>query len=156
MTQSLKALVMAPFVNQEMGMMLTDPKQKDLIDLANLMQSGKVTPVIDRRYKLSDVPDAIRYLEEGHARGKVVISVQPEVAMESENIASIKPLVRVNLGVSILPLAAVAAEAKRGELSYLRLVDEPLTRDIGLVFHKSNYQPRPLLELVNLFKTARR
>jgi NADPH:quinone reductase-like Zn-dependent oxidoreductase len=76
MTQSLKALVMAPFVSQEMGMMLTDPKQKDLIDLADLMQSGKVTPVIDRRYKLSDVPDAIRYLEEGHARGKVVITVE--------------------------------------------------------------------------------
>jgi DNA-binding transcriptional LysR family regulator len=84
------------------------------------------------------------------------VGIQPEVAMESENIASIKPLVRVNLGVSILPLAAVAAEAKRGELAYLRLADEPLTRDIGLVFHKSNYQPRPLLELISLFKTARR
>ena len=41
-----------------------------------MMQSGQVTPVIDRRYPLSEVPDAIRYLEEGHARGKVVISLE--------------------------------------------------------------------------------
>jgi NADPH:quinone reductase-like Zn-dependent oxidoreductase len=40
------------------------------------MQTGKVTPVIDRRYKLSEVPAALRYLEEGHARGKVVITVE--------------------------------------------------------------------------------
>ena len=84
------------------------------------------------------------------------IGIQPEVAMESENIASIRPLVRINLGVNILPLAAVADEAKRGELMYLRLVDEPLTRDIGLVTHKSNYQPRLLLELISLFKTTLR
>jgi NADPH:quinone reductase-like Zn-dependent oxidoreductase len=40
------------------------------------MQSGKVTPVIDRTYKISDVPEALRYLEQGHARGKVVIAVE--------------------------------------------------------------------------------
>jgi NADPH:quinone reductase-like Zn-dependent oxidoreductase len=44
--------------------------------LADLMQSGKVTPVIDRTYKLSDVPEALRYLEQGHSRGKVVIAVE--------------------------------------------------------------------------------
>jgi NADPH:quinone reductase-like Zn-dependent oxidoreductase len=44
--------------------------------LADLMQSGKVTPVIDKTYKLSDVPEALRYLEQGHARGKVVIALQ--------------------------------------------------------------------------------
>jgi len=82
--------------------------------------------------------------------------VQPEIAMESESVASIKPLVRINLGVSILPLAAITAEAKRGELIYLRVADEPFTRDIGLVFHKSNYHPKPLLELINLFKTMRK
>ena len=43
---------------------------------ADLMQSGKVTPLIDRTYKLSDVPEALRYLEQGHARGKVVIAVE--------------------------------------------------------------------------------
>jgi NADPH:quinone reductase-like Zn-dependent oxidoreductase len=39
------------------------------------MEAGKVTPIIDKRYRLSEVPEAIRYLEEGHARGKVVITV---------------------------------------------------------------------------------
>jgi NADPH:quinone reductase-like Zn-dependent oxidoreductase len=48
---------------------------KDLTVLRDLMQAGKVTPVIDRRYKLSEVPAAMAYLEEGHARGKVVINV---------------------------------------------------------------------------------
>jgi NADPH:quinone reductase-like Zn-dependent oxidoreductase len=43
--------------------------------LGDLMRAGKVKPVIDRQYKLSEVPEAIRYLEEGHARGKVVITV---------------------------------------------------------------------------------
>jgi NADPH:quinone reductase-like Zn-dependent oxidoreductase len=45
----------------------------DLTLMAQLMEAGKVTPVIDRRYRLSEVPEALRYLEEGHARGKVVI-----------------------------------------------------------------------------------
>ena len=44
--------------------------------MRDLMEAGKVTPVIDRRYRLSEVPEAIRYLEEGHARGKVVITLE--------------------------------------------------------------------------------
>jgi len=44
--------------------------------VASLMQSGKVTPVIDRTYKLSDAAEALRYLERGHARGKVVVTLQ--------------------------------------------------------------------------------
>jgi len=44
--------------------------------MKELLESGKVVPVIDRRYTLSDVPEALRYLEEGHARGKVVITVK--------------------------------------------------------------------------------
>jgi NADPH:quinone reductase-like Zn-dependent oxidoreductase len=63
-------------VNQQMGMMMADPSQKDLTILGDMMQSGKLKAVIDRTYKLSEVPDAIRYLEEGHARGKVVITVE--------------------------------------------------------------------------------
>jgi NADPH:quinone reductase-like Zn-dependent oxidoreductase len=76
LTRPLKAMLMSPFVSQEMGMMMADASQKDLIILADLMQAGKVTPVIDRRYKLSEVPEAIAYLEEGHARGKVVITLE--------------------------------------------------------------------------------
>jgi NADPH:quinone reductase-like Zn-dependent oxidoreductase len=50
--------------------------KEDLTILSDLMQSGKVTPVIDRTYTLSQVRDAMRYLETGHARGKVVITVE--------------------------------------------------------------------------------
>jgi len=59
-----------------MTKMLAELNKQDLTILADLMQSGKVTPVIDRRYKLSEVPEAMRYLEEGHARGKVVINLE--------------------------------------------------------------------------------
>ena len=75
LTQALKAVVLSKFVSQKMGMMLGELNQKDLTALADLMQSGKVTPVIDRTYKLSELPQAIQYLEQGHARGKVVINV---------------------------------------------------------------------------------
>ena len=76
LARPLKAMVLSKFVSQQMGMMMADPSQKDLTVLADMMQSGKVKPVIDRTYKLSEVPQAIRYLEEGHARGKVIISVE--------------------------------------------------------------------------------
>jgi NADPH:quinone reductase-like Zn-dependent oxidoreductase len=72
----IKTMVLSPFVSQKMGMMMADTNQSDLTILADMMQSGKVKPVIDRTYKLSEVPDAIRYLEQGHARGKVVITVE--------------------------------------------------------------------------------
>ena len=72
----INTMILSPFVSQKMGMMMADPSQKDLAVLAVMMQSGKVKPVIDRTYKLSEVPEAIRYLEQGHARGKVVITVE--------------------------------------------------------------------------------
>src|SRR5881275_154056 len=59
--------LLSRFVTQQMGMMIADANQKDLTILADMMQSGKIKPVIDRTYKLDEVPDAIRYLEEGHA-----------------------------------------------------------------------------------------
>ncbi len=84
------------------------------------------------------------------------VGIAPDSVMESESVATIKPLVQVNLGVSILPLPSVTAEVKRGELTYLRLAGEKLIREIGLVFHKSNYHPKPLLELISLFKQMQR
>jgi NADPH:quinone reductase-like Zn-dependent oxidoreductase len=71
----IAAKLLSPFTSQKLGMMLADLNQKDLNVLGELMQSGKLTPVIDRSYKLSEVPAAIRYLQAGHARGKVVITV---------------------------------------------------------------------------------
>jgi NADPH:quinone reductase-like Zn-dependent oxidoreductase len=72
----IKALIMSPFVSQEFVMLLAHLRQEDLGIVSDLMQSGKVTPVIDRRYRLSEVPAAIRYSEEGHARGKIIIDLQ--------------------------------------------------------------------------------
>src|SRR6266480_3467102 len=75
--KALWAMVFSKFVNQQMGMMMADANGKDLTILADMMESGKLKPVIDRTYKsLAEIPDAIRYLEEGHARGKVVITVE--------------------------------------------------------------------------------
>src|SRR5438309_8219089 len=71
----IKTMVLSPFINQQMGMMMADANHDDLTILADMMQSGKLKPVIDRTYKLSEVPEAIGYLEQGHARGKVVIVV---------------------------------------------------------------------------------
>src|SRR6266516_3745758 len=62
----MKTMVLSRFVSQKMGMMVAELNQKDLTILADMMQSGKVKPVIDRSYKLSDMPEAIRYLEQGH------------------------------------------------------------------------------------------
>jgi NADPH:quinone reductase-like Zn-dependent oxidoreductase len=56
-------------------MFIARRSKEDLTIMHDLMKAGKVTPVIDRRYRLSEVPEAIRYLEEGHARGKVVITL---------------------------------------------------------------------------------
>jgi len=75
MDRAAYAALLSKFVNQEMGTFLAKLKKEDLTLLGDLMQAGKVKAVIDRRYKLSEVPEAIRYLEQGHARGKVVITV---------------------------------------------------------------------------------
>ncbi len=57
------------------GLGTAKPNKKDLVFLKELLESGKIKPVIDRRYTLSEVPEAIRYVEEGHTRGKVVINI---------------------------------------------------------------------------------
>jgi NADPH:quinone reductase-like Zn-dependent oxidoreductase len=72
----IKAMILSPFVDQEFVLLLARMRQNDLGALADLMQTGQVTPVIDRRYDLSEVPDAIRYSEKGHARGKIIINVE--------------------------------------------------------------------------------
>jgi NADPH:quinone reductase-like Zn-dependent oxidoreductase len=76
LTGMLKAVVLSPFVSQKLLLFLTRSSKEDLTVVQKLLEAGKVTPVIDRSYPLSEVPDAIRYLEEGHARGKVVITVK--------------------------------------------------------------------------------
>jgi NADPH:quinone reductase-like Zn-dependent oxidoreductase len=70
-----KVRVLSPFVSQRLQPFLTKWNRQDLHVLKELIEAGKVTPVIDRTYPLSEAPEAIRYLEGGHARGKVVITV---------------------------------------------------------------------------------
>ena len=72
----IKALLLSPFVGQEFVLILAQLRQEDLAILGDLMQAGTVTPVIDRSYRLSEVAAAIRYSEEGHARGKIVIDLE--------------------------------------------------------------------------------
>ena len=71
----IKALVLSCFVSQKLVMVGAKANKEDLTILHDLMQAGKVTPVIDRRYSLREVPEAIRYLEQGHTRGKVLITL---------------------------------------------------------------------------------
>jgi NADPH:quinone reductase-like Zn-dependent oxidoreductase len=76
MARPIKAMLISPFISQKIGMMMAQGNKDDLNTMADLMQSGKVKPVIDRTYPLSQIADAIRYLEQGHARGKVIITVE--------------------------------------------------------------------------------
>jgi NADPH:quinone reductase-like Zn-dependent oxidoreductase len=76
----IDAHILQPFVSQKYLWLLAQLNPEDLAKLGELMQSGKMTPVIDRRYKLSEAAEALRYLEKGHARGKVVLSVDEALA----------------------------------------------------------------------------
>lgn len=72
---AIKAQLVSPFVSQRLQFMLAQSRHEDLEYLAKLAQQGKLTSVIDRTYTLEEVPQAMRYVETGHARGKVVIDV---------------------------------------------------------------------------------
>jgi NADPH:quinone reductase-like Zn-dependent oxidoreductase len=68
-------MLAGPFVSQDVKTVVAKRSSADLEFLSGLIEAGKVTPVIDRTYPLDQVPEAIRYLEQGHARGKIVITV---------------------------------------------------------------------------------
>jgi NADPH:quinone reductase-like Zn-dependent oxidoreductase len=74
----LKANLLSRFTDQKFVGYGTATNKEDLTLLANLVKTGKMTPVIDRTYKLSETAEAMRYFEEGHARGKVVITVEQD------------------------------------------------------------------------------
>ncbi len=75
--RALRAAVLSRFVSQTLVLLMVKRNQEDVNLLGRLLASGSVTPVIDRCYSLTEVADAIRYQEQGHARGKVVIRVRP-------------------------------------------------------------------------------
>jgi len=73
--RQLRAPLVSLFVSQKLRTFICSENHEDLLVLKELIEAGKATPVIDRTYPLSEAPKAIRYVEEGHARGKVVITV---------------------------------------------------------------------------------
>jgi NADPH:quinone reductase-like Zn-dependent oxidoreductase len=76
MSGAIKAKLFAPFVSQKMGFFLARLNPEDLDYLRDLLRDGKIKSVIDRRYKLNETSEALKYLEAGHARGKVVITFE--------------------------------------------------------------------------------
>ena len=77
LAQMTKPLLLSPFVSQKAVMFMAKSRQDDLTLLGELIATGKLKPVIGGRYSLGEVPDAVRYVEEGHARGKVIIDLAP-------------------------------------------------------------------------------
>jgi len=75
MSHLAASMLAGPFVSQDVKAVVAKRSSADLEFLSGLIEAGKITPVIDRTYKLDEVPAAIGYLEEGHARGKIVITV---------------------------------------------------------------------------------
>ncbi len=76
MVGALKVVAVAPFVSQKLEFFVADLNKEDLAQVADLMQAGKVLAVIDKRYPLGDAAEALRYLERGHARGKVIVTLE--------------------------------------------------------------------------------
>ena len=80
LAQIFQSILLGPLMSKTGGKQLGNsakkPNQKDLVFMKELLEAGKVVPVIDRRYTLSEVPEALGYIGEGHARGKVVITVE--------------------------------------------------------------------------------
>jgi NADPH:quinone reductase-like Zn-dependent oxidoreductase len=73
--RQVRAMLVSPFVSQKLGTFICRENHEDLVVLSELVEAGKVAPVIDRTFSLSETPKAIQYLIEGHARGKVVVTV---------------------------------------------------------------------------------
>ncbi len=73
--RQMRALVLSRFVSQHLGTFICRENHEDMLALKELVEAGKVTPVIDRTFPLSEAREAIRYMHEGHARGKVVITI---------------------------------------------------------------------------------
>jgi NADPH:quinone reductase-like Zn-dependent oxidoreductase len=78
--QMVQAMLLGPWISmtgkKKMGGLSSKPTRNDLLFLKGLLEAGKVVPVIDRRYTLQEVPDALRYIEEGHAKGKIIITFE--------------------------------------------------------------------------------
>ena len=125
----VKMMTLKPVVTQQMQMMLAEMNKKDLDVLIDLIQSGKLKPVIDKTYPFNQLPEAMRYLEEGHARGKVIVTVGDNIeplAPPANSGSASKPgpflvalkLVGVPLAILILPIVAAFILNRRFKRDY--------------------------------------
>ena len=73
--RQLRASALSPFVRQRLGFFISKERSQDLEELRKLLEAGVISPVVDRKFALDEVPEAIRYLRDGRARGKIVITV---------------------------------------------------------------------------------
>ena len=73
--RQIRAMLLSPFVGQRLGTFVSSESAENLVALKELIEAGKVIPVIDRTFPLAEAPDAIRYVEQGRARGKVAITI---------------------------------------------------------------------------------
>ncbi len=84
--RQLRAVLLSRFTGQKLTTFVCKENYADLIILTDLIEAGKVTPVIDRTYPLAETPEAMRYVEQGHAKGKVVIAVMPAADLSTDRI----------------------------------------------------------------------
>ena len=137
-------LEVVPFAEEEL-VIVTSPKHRVLAKRRMVSAEAlRVCPMILFNHSTSTRGLIDRYFQR--------LGFEPQVVMESESVATIKPLVRINLGISLLPFPAVAAEVKRGELHCLRIREARLNRAIGLVAQKASYKPKAMVELMALFR----
>ncbi|MDQ3508422.1 MAG: NAD(P)-dependent alcohol dehydrogenase [Actinomycetota bacterium] len=74
--RQLRAIMLSPFVSQKLGAFVSPENHEDMLALKELVEAGKVKPILDKTFPLAEAPKAIRYLEEGYVKGKVVVSVE--------------------------------------------------------------------------------
>jgi DNA-binding transcriptional LysR family regulator len=141
-------LQVVPLITEEM-VVITNPKHP-VLSQKNSMNAEEL-----RDYPLILFPKGARTRDvlDGFFRDA---GITPRIVMEAENVALIKPFVKIDLGISIVPIRAVAEELQRGELHCLKIKSHKLIRRVGLVYHKSENIPKMLAELIRLFKERQR
>jgi LysR family transcriptional regulator, cyn operon transcriptional activator len=141
-------LQVVPLITEEM-VVVTSPKHPVL------SKESKINAEDLQNYPLILFPKGARTRDVLDAFFRDV-GIEPRIVMEAENVALIKPLVKIDLGISIIPLRSVSEELQRGELHCLKIKNHRLVRKVGLVYHKSEYVPKMLAELIRLFKECQR
>lgn len=141
-------LTVVPLITEEM-VVVTSPKHP------TLSKKSWIKAEELKNYPLILFPQGARtrnVLEEFFQKA----GIAPRIVMEAENVALIKPLVKIDLGISIIPSRSVSEELRRKELHCLKIRNHKVIRQVGLVYQKSEHVPKILTELIRLFKEVQR